>query len=121
MDLIRILNLTRGTLIADRGELAGTFWARGRGLIGRDSLPAGYALVIHPEWSIHMFFMRIPIDVLFVGQDDRVVGLRESLPPWHPFAGVAPWRGHYVVELPAGVVRSSGTALGDRLELVPHP
>lgn len=118
---LRIFNQTRGTLIADCGELANTFATRGRGLLGRTALPSGYALVIYPEWSIHMLFMKIPIDVLFVDGEDRVVAVRESLPPWHPFAGVAPWRGKYVVELPVGVIKSSATQPGDRLELTPHP
>jgi uncharacterized membrane protein (UPF0127 family) len=118
---IRIVNASRGRLIADRAELARSFFARGRGLIGRRSLPEGYALIIFPESSIHMFFMHIPIDVLFVDREDRVIALRESLPPWHPFAGVAPWRGRYVVELPAGVIRATGTSVGDRLDVTPHP
>jgi hypothetical protein len=76
-------------------------------------------LVIYPEWSIHMLGMRFAIDVLFVGKDDRVVGVREGLPPWHPYAGVAPWRGRYVVELPTGTIRSSETKIGDQLGMVP--
>jgi len=82
-------------------------------------LPHGYALIISPEWSIHTFFMRIPIDVLFVGRDGRVLALREAMPPNRPFAGVAPWRGHYVVELPAGVIAATGSALGDQLTVTP--
>ncbi|HWQ15917.1 MAG TPA: DUF192 domain-containing protein [Roseiflexaceae bacterium] len=119
MQHVRILNTTRGTVLAERAEVARSFLARGRGLMGRATLPAGSALVIYPEWSIHMFFMRFPIDALFVDAKHRVVGLREHLPPWHPGAGVAPWRGRYVVELPAGVIRASGTALGDRLDITP--
>lgn len=115
----RILNVTRGTLLADRAEVARSFLARGRGLMGRAALPTGYALIIYPEWSIHMFFMRIPLDVLFVDAGHTVIGLRESLPPWTPYAGVSPRRGRYVVELPAGVVHASGTVIGDRLEITP--
>ncbi len=118
---MQIMNQTRSRLIADQAELARSFLARGRGLMGRPSLPAGYALVIFPEWSIHTFFMRIPIDVIFVDRADRVVGLRERMPPSRPFAGVAPWRGHYVIELPEGVIAATGTALGDQLSLTPHP
>ena len=118
---LQIHNHTRGTLIAAAAELADTFWSRGIGLMGRGPLPLGYALVIYPEWSIHMLFMKIPLDVLFVSADDTVVGLRHQLAPWVPFAGVAPWRGKYVVELPVGVLASSGTQLGDRLTLTPHP
>jgi uncharacterized membrane protein (UPF0127 family) len=116
---VYILNATRGTVLAEHAEVARSFLARGRGLLGRSSLPAGAALVIYPEWSIHMFFMRFPIDVLFVDAGHRVVALHESLPPWHPGAGVAPWRGRYVVELPAGAIRASATAVGDRLEITP--
>lgn len=117
--MIQILNQTRSYMLADQAELARSFLARGRGLMGRTELPTGYALIIYPEWSIHTFFMRLPIDVLFVGQDDRVVGLRVAMPPSRPFAGVAPWRGRYVIEMPAGVIGASGTAIGDQLQLTP--
>jgi uncharacterized membrane protein (UPF0127 family) len=67
-----IENLTRGTVIADRAEVARSLLARGRDLMGRPDLPAGYGLILVPESSIHMFFMRIPIDVLFVDRQHRV-------------------------------------------------
>lgn len=121
MQPVYIVNQTRNCVLAAHGELARSFLARGRGLMGRKSLPDQYALVIYPEWSIHTFFMRVPIDVLFVGRDDHVVGMREAMPPNRPFAGVPPWRGHYVVELPAGAIAATGTALGDQLSLTPHP
>jgi uncharacterized membrane protein (UPF0127 family) len=118
---IQIFNQTRDRVLADQGELARSFWARGIGLMGRATLPQGYALIIYPEWSIHTFFMRVAIDVLFVDRADRVVGLHEAMPPSRPFAGVAPWRGHYVIEMPAGVIGATSTALGDQLVLSPHP
>lgn len=117
--VIQIKNQTREQVLADRAELARSFVARGRGLIGRTALPAGYALIIYPEWSIHTFFMRVAIDVLFVDRADRVVGLRAAMPPGRPFAGVAPWRGQYVIELPAGVLVATGTRVGDQLALNP--
>lgn len=116
---ICIVNQTRNRTLADQGELARSFVARGRGLMGRTTLPMSYALIIYPEWSIHTFFMRIPIDVLFVDHDNRVVGLRRAMPPSRPFAGVAPWRGRYVIEMPAGVIDTTGTAIGDQLVLTP--
>jgi uncharacterized membrane protein (UPF0127 family) len=115
----QIFNQTRGQQLADSAELARSFWSRGRGLMGRAALPPGYALIIYPEWSIHTFFMRIPIDVLFVGRDGRVLRLREAMPPNRPFAGVAPWRGQYVVELPSGVIAATGSAVGDQLAVSP--
>ena len=118
---IRIMNQTRDRILAAQGELARSFWARGRGLMGRATLPEGYALIILPESSIHTFFMRVPIDVLFVDRSDTVIGMREAMPPSRPFAGVAPWRGRYVIEMPAGVIAATGTALGDQLVLEPQP
>lgn len=115
----QIFNTTRDRRLADRAELARSFMARGRGLMGRAALPEGFALIIYPEWSIHTFFMRLPIDVLFVGHDSQIVGLREAMPPGRPFAGVAPWRGHYVIELPAGVIAATGSAVGDRVQVTP--
>ncbi|HMP42218.1 MAG TPA: DUF192 domain-containing protein, partial [Roseiflexaceae bacterium] len=70
-------------------------------------------------FSIHTFFMKIPIDVLFVDRRDCVVGLVEAMPPNRPYAGVAPWRGRYVIELPAGVIRTSATQIGDQLNIRP--
>ena len=119
--MYQISNQTRGQVLAEQGELARSFWARGRGLMGRAALPDSYALIILPESSIHTFFMRVPIDVLFVDRSDKVIGLRETMPPSRPFAGVAPWRGRYVIEMPAGVIAATNTALGDQLVLTPHP
>jgi len=116
---IRIFNQTRDAMLAEHGELARSFLARGRGLMGRAALPESYALIIYPEWSIHTFFMRLPIDVLFVDRADRVVGLREAMPPGRPFAGVSPLRGRYVIEMPAGLIATTGTAVGDQLVLTP--
>jgi uncharacterized membrane protein (UPF0127 family) len=118
---IHIRNQTRDRTLAAQAELARSFWARGRGLMGRAALPEGYALIILPESSIHTFFMRVPIDVLFVDRSDTVIGMREAMPPSRPFAGVAPWRGRYVIEMPAGVIAATGTAIGDQLILEPHP
>lgn len=85
--------------------------------MGRESFVLGEGLVIDPEWSIHMFFMRFPIDVLFVSKADLIVGMRHALAPWAPFAGVAPWRGRYVVELPVGAIAASQTQLGDQIRV----
>ena len=110
---MQIYNSTRSMVIADKVEVAKSFWARGIGLMGRTSLPTGFALIISPEWSIHTFFMRLPIDVLFVDKAETVVGLRHAMPSGRPYAGVSPLKGHYVVELPAGVLAATGTQVGD--------
>jgi uncharacterized membrane protein (UPF0127 family) len=118
-NLYKIVNVTRNTVLADKGELARSFFARGKGLMGRASLEHGFALMIYPETSIHTFFMRVPIDVLFVDRQGVVIHLVEAMPINRPFAGVAPWKGLYVIEMPAGVIAETGTQLGDKVEVSP--
>lgn len=116
---IRVENTTRGCILAETCTLANTFWSRGLGLMGRSHLEGGHGLIIYPGWSIHTCFMRFPIDVLFVDAQDRVAGLVEALPPYRLFAGQ--WGARYVIELPANILRSSGTQKGDQLLLTPSP
>jgi hypothetical protein len=115
--MIRITNQTRRSIIAERGELARSFMSRLRGLMGRARLEDGCGLIIYPEWSIHTFFMRFPIDVLFVDRSDRVVAIVERLVPNRPYAGALGAR--YVIELPAGSIVISGTQVGDQLVVEP--
>jgi len=112
-------NETRGCVLAEDCHLANTFWSRGLGLMGRPHLANGEGLLIYPEWSIHTFFMRFPIDVLFVDNQDRVVKMVVAMPPYRPFAGR--WGVRYVLELPPNVLPSTGTQVGDQLVLTPSP
>ncbi len=102
--------------------LGESFSQRFMGLMGRASLADGEGLYL-PTSSIHMFFMRFPIDALFVaapGADGarRVVGMREHLPPWRGI--VLPVRGAQgVIELPAGTLRAHGVRVGDEVVFEP--
>jgi uncharacterized membrane protein (UPF0127 family) len=110
---VRVRNETRGGVLAERCAVARSFLARGRGLMGRAGLGAGEGLLIEPCSSVHSFFMRFPIDVVFADKAHRVVGLTRAMPPNRPYAGA--WRARYVVELPAGTIEATGTDLGDVL------
>jgi uncharacterized protein len=110
---MRIVNLSSNTTLADRAEVARSFWTRLRGLMGRRELPAGTGLVIEPNNSVHTFWMHFPIDVIFVDREGIVVGLREAMPPNRPFAGAQ--RAHRTIELPAGTISRTSTKPADRL------
>jgi len=112
---VRVFNATRDTVLAERASLADSFWTRGRGLLGRSSLPPGEGLVIVPAQAVHCIGMSFPIDVIHVCRDGRVVRVVPNLRPYRfgPFV----WGSHYVVELPAGAALTTLTQPGDQLEL----
>ena len=114
---IRITNESRGTLLAERAEMAASFWSRLRGLMGRAELPAGSGLSLEPNGSVHTFWMRFAIDVIFTDRAGRIVGMRSAMPPNRPYAGA--WRAHRTVELPAGVIENSESRIGDQLRFDP--
>ncbi len=114
-------NETRGTILADRVEHARSLWARFRGLMGRRSLRDGHGLWLAGTNGIHMFFMRFPIDAVFLGRSDAdgarpVLAARRNLRPW---IGMVPLvRGaDGVLELPAGLIDASGTVVGDLVHI----
>lgn len=110
---MKLVNETRGTVLAERAEVARSFWARLIGLMGRTGLPDGGGLVIEPNGSVHTFWMRFPIDVIFTDREGVVVGMREAMPPNRPFAGAR--RAHRTLELPAGTIAATATQRGDQL------
>ena len=65
--------LERGPVVCERGELAVSMWTRTKGLLGRSGLERGEGLWIQPTGSIHMWFMRFPIDVVWAGRDGKVL------------------------------------------------
>ncbi|MCY7419588.1 MAG: DUF192 domain-containing protein [Chloroflexi bacterium] len=111
-----------GTLIAGRVRLATSFWARFRGLMGTPRLDADEGLFL-PVNSIHMLFMRFPIDALFVDEPDaagdrRIVAIRADLPAWRGV--VMPVRGATgVLELAAGTAARSALLAGAVVRLAP--
>jgi uncharacterized membrane protein (UPF0127 family) len=115
MRYVRVMNVTTGESLAERAELAESFLARLRGLQGRRSLPAGAGLVLLPNNSVHMFFMRFPIDAIFVARDGRVLRVARALRPWS--LGPIVSRALYCVELPAGT--AGETQPGHQIELQP--
>jgi uncharacterized membrane protein (UPF0127 family) len=105
-------NVRTGQVIADRLLTAFDSASRRQGLLGRDSLPVGSALIIAPSNAVHTFFMRFAIDVAFVRRDGRVIKVRSTVRPRRITASL---RAFAVIELPAGSLALSNTRAGDRL------
>jgi uncharacterized membrane protein (UPF0127 family) len=76
------LSKSDGTIVCQPCWLATTPLARSKGLLGRSSLGPGEGMLFRPAGSIHMMFMRFPLDVLFCDRDLVVIGVERSLKPW---------------------------------------
>jgi uncharacterized membrane protein (UPF0127 family) len=87
-----------------------------RGLLGRDGLEPGTGMLIDGAPSVHMFFMRFPIDVVFLDRDHTIVGIRHELARWR-VAGAR--KAVAALELPAGAAGEAGLAEGDVLVVEP--
>ena len=90
--------------------------SRRKGLLGRDSLAGGSAIIIAPTNAIHTWFMRFEIDVAFVARDGRIVKTRQRLRPWRMFGAI---RAFAAIELPGGSLQLSGTEAGDTVRVEP--
>ena len=104
---LTVHNVTRSTLLGERVEVAATGLSRLKGLLGRNGLAEGEGLHIVPCNSIHMFFMRFPIDVAFLDREGRVVRAVHTIKPWR--ATRMYLDAYSALELPAGTLQRTGT------------
>lgn len=107
-------NITRGVVLADSADLADTSEKRRTGLLKHTELKSGEGLWIVPCESVHSFFMKFTIDVLYLDRDKKVRGMRSMMKPWRVSACLP---AHSVLELPAGMIEQTGTRKGDQLTL----
>jgi uncharacterized membrane protein (UPF0127 family) len=107
-----IVNARTGGVVASAVEVADTRASRRRGLLGRDALDPGAALVLTPCFMIHTLSMRFAIDALFLDDEGVVVRMVGNLEPGR--IAIAR-RAHSVVELASGTIAERGIAVGDRL------
>lgn len=111
-------NAAHETVVAAVVETALTREVRNKGLLGRDHLAQGHALILAPCWSVHTWFMRFPIDVIFVKRNGLVLKTCAAVPPWRLLLGLGAYA---TVELAAGALERTPVRPGDRLELRSNP
>jgi uncharacterized membrane protein (UPF0127 family) len=114
---MRAINRTRNRVLVEEGMIAQKMWERMRGLLGHAPLKPSEGLLLAGEKAIHSFGMRFEIDALFLDRNGRVVFAMETMRPLRasPFV----WRARDVLELPAGKIQETGTAIGDQIEIQP--
>lgn len=119
MGLLRVVNTGRNHELGTRVRLADAWLTRLRGMLGQPAPAAGEGLLLTPCRSAHMYGMRYPLDIAFLDANRAIVAMYHSLPPgsrtyWHRNA-------LHALELPAGTLESSGTAMGDVLTWTAQP
>jgi hypothetical protein len=83
----------------------------------RRPLEDGEALLIKPCSSVHMFFMRFPLDIVFFDKGGTVVKIVSDLKPWRmALGGKGAW---CALELPAGA--AAGISVGDQIVFEGEP
>jgi uncharacterized protein len=112
---VRMVNITRGTVLAKSAAAAETPGTRRRGLLGTDSLVDGCGLLIVPCRQVHTFGMRYAIDVIFVDEAWTVRRVVNDMKPGR--LGALVLRARAAVELPAGKAAETGTRVGDMLDV----
>jgi hypothetical protein len=109
-----VRNQTRNTVLADAADVADTSEKRRTGLLKHDRLDPGQGLWIVPCESVHSFFMKFAIDLVYLDRNRKVRKVRHRMVPWRLSACLT---AHSILELPAGAVAASGTEKGDQLEM----
>ncbi|MBZ0167031.1 MAG: DUF192 domain-containing protein [Candidatus Omnitrophica bacterium] len=112
---MKITNQSKNSVIAEKAVLADSFLSRMVGLLKHRKLEQGEGLIITRCNSIHMFFMRFAIDVIFVDKKDVVVGIVKNILP-NRLSKIY-WKAVNAIEVPVGVIEVSKTEVGDQLIL----
>ena len=108
----RLRNVTRGTVLGEAIDVADTSAKRATGLLKHTELRAGEGLWIVPCEGVHTYFMKFPLDLVYIDKKNVVRKVVRNVPPWRAsFCLMA----HSIVELPVGTIEGSATRKGDEL------
>ena len=112
-----IKNKTRKTVIVREKRFLKSEWQKTRGLmLAKKIIDTGLIFVFKQEKiiTLHMFLVFFPIDVLWLDHNKKVVDMKEHFKPFTIILSKRP--ALYIVELPDGVIKKSGTKIGDVVE-----
>ena len=111
---MQLFNTTRDRVLAGEVHIAGSFFSRLIGLMGRGGLARGEGLLIPGCRSVHTWFMRFPIDLIYLDESGHVVRIHARVEPFH-----LSWGGSHardVLEIRAGAAAAGDTRPGDVIE-----
>lgn len=78
---MKLYNSSKNILISDNLRIADNFFTRSVGLISSKSMADNEALIIKPCCSVHTFFMKFNIDVIFVDKNYKVIEIFKDVAP----------------------------------------
>jgi uncharacterized protein len=110
-----LVNKTKNQIIVAHIEEANSMWSRMRGLLGRTSLPDDAAMYFDMCTSIHTFFMKFTIDVVFVDKNSRVVKTFAKVKPGRLIWPILTARAVY--EFSEGTIARTKIEVGDELHV----
>lgn len=110
----KLLNQTKNIVMAEEVIRAISFSERAIGLLGKSKLDSSKALWIYRCKDIHTFFMRFPIDVVFVDQNLKVTDVVKNVKPWR---FVFRWKANSVFEFNGGSLSKATVEKGDQLHV----
>lgn len=115
MKLIKLINTNNNQIIGNKISYANTPYRRFIGLMGKKSLEDGEGIFLTPCNSIHMMFMKFPIDIIFLDRKNKILHITENIQPWKISRIV--FMAQSVLELPVGTVQKTQTKIGDILTI----
>ncbi|OZM58135.1 hypothetical protein CIB95_00720 [Lottiidibacillus patelloidae] len=110
-----LVNLSNGTILANKLKTAYRFFQRLKGLMFTSELPLGEALHLQPCQSVHTFFMKYDIDVIYLDKDMKIVKITHMMKPSK--VGSIVKNANSVIELPAGSISKTDTKVGHVLQI----
>lgn len=120
-----VLEPETGASVEVEVEVAHENWSRERGLMFRRSMPRDHGMLfVFEEMELQSFWMRntfLRLDILFIDEQYRVVGIVEDATPLTRDSQAVDAESRYVLEVHAGFARRHGIGPGTRARFLDLP
>lgn len=92
-------------------DFAKSMFSRMKGLMGKKEIKKG--LYFQPCNNIHTFFMKVPIDVLYLDKEGKIIYMDNPIVPWK-IGKIVP-KGSAIIELPEGTINKYNIKIGQKV------
>lgn len=115
MAFVKVINQRSGQVIAENILYANSMYKRFIGLMGKNEINHNEGVFLTPCNSIHMMFMKFPLDIIFLDRKNKVIHITENIKPWQISRIV--FKAQSVLEVMAGKARETDLQVGDKIEI----